>query len=935
MKAGSKILLALKGMVQSSRRIGGSGVAKKSDSAQGIGGSGGFSSILGLFSEALKGATVRRVVPGAASNLRGLEAGPGKEKVRAPEVESVGEGKELLDLGSNRVPHIEGKGEGTVHPTFQGLGGSSVEGSGEKRLVLSPVARVSGMVEASREENPSVGAETSFWGSSEHGVGVGDFHGHGKIKGSVPKTWAVQPTSKDGGYGGTEKALRGPAPFLLSQSGGDVFQDGEVSGKLFLSSSHEDTGKVGGYRLRGLGHVLKKGGVEGLAQPVDRSGGVESEVRAEKGSLDISRDGEIPGKPFPSSSREDTGKAGGFRLRRLGHILRKRSVEGLVQPVDHSGGVESEVRAKKGSFLGSRCDFPGFVDDGSQGKVSTHLGSVSHQVAGSKKDEVSAKPGLRRAGSIVRKPLVFGAEKGAAKHPDKGIAHEVSREEGTVNAKPHLGKDRDGSGQRIGSTRVGGVKVPLEGLYRNSAPDSGQGVVGEELPLEKTNLNVKPSARVTSGTASTKKVKETGFVAATENHAHPEGSDVKHGSKVEVLKGGIADSVGFTKKVGGSGISDPAPSEDSKDVHGSKQVGEFWGARKVSSFSADPVKPEGKVQVRRGEVLPGAFKALKVSPSGKTYSRVRFYGSVKDRVGSGGYRAPYVFDEGSKGALNGSSGVRFEFTGRPEVRHQDDWQGALQTKSVFPKAVGGGNSKPTSEPYPYKSLHTKTPSRVISKQGLEFSVKGVQKVGVEAGNSRGDVLLGSEFPLSRGSSLGTLSVVDERFANKKDRVSSGVSGSAASEVPSHGSTENVRETGKLHVLDTSNRGSFLEHVSRVVSGLSERGGRVTVSLRPPSLGRLRITVGIEGGVLNVRFVAETKEAKEIVESGIVQLRNILGQNGFQMGRIVVAIGGDAPGRGGGSWGKRDSYGKGSDGSPSRDDGRSSDDPTRDEVDIVT
>ncbi|NLC08045.1 MAG: flagellar hook-length control protein FliK [Syntrophomonadaceae bacterium] len=73
----------------------------------------------------------------------------------------------------------------------------------------------------------------------------------------------------------------------------------------------------------------------------------------------------------------------------------------------------------------------------------------------------------------------------------------------------------------------------------------------------------------------------------------------------------------------------------------------------------------------------------------------------------------------------------------------------------------------------------------------------------------------------------------------------------------------------------------------VKEGLSE----LQIQLKPEFLGRLNLHLAVENGLITARFMAENLQVKQIIESNLNQLKQSLGEQGLQIDRLEVSVGG--------------------------------------------
>ena len=91
------------------------------------------------------------------------------------------------------------------------------------------------------------------------------------------------------------------------------------------------------------------------------------------------------------------------------------------------------------------------------------------------------------------------------------------------------------------------------------------------------------------------------------------------------------------------------------------------------------------------------------------------------------------------------------------------------------------------------------------------------------------------------------------------------------------------------------QGRVVDYVVRVArANLGRENWQVQIRLSPPELGTLRLDVSVRQGVLNMQVLAETAEAKHLIDSRLGQLRDALQQNGVIVDRVEVETRRPAP-----------------------------------------
>ena len=88
--------------------------------------------------------------------------------------------------------------------------------------------------------------------------------------------------------------------------------------------------------------------------------------------------------------------------------------------------------------------------------------------------------------------------------------------------------------------------------------------------------------------------------------------------------------------------------------------------------------------------------------------------------------------------------------------------------------------------------------------------------------------------------------------------------------------------------------AMIDRVIRSVRTHFERGGggRMTVQLGPPSLGRMTLELRVRGGVLSATIQTTTEAARAALSGGLSQLRSTLAEQGIQVERFEVYVAAD-------------------------------------------
>ena len=83
---------------------------------------------------------------------------------------------------------------------------------------------------------------------------------------------------------------------------------------------------------------------------------------------------------------------------------------------------------------------------------------------------------------------------------------------------------------------------------------------------------------------------------------------------------------------------------------------------------------------------------------------------------------------------------------------------------------------------------------------------------------------------------------------------------------------------------------FTQIVEQAKVIVNNGGSEMEVNLKPEHLGKLQLKVTIENDVVTAKFVAESQQVKEIIESNLSQLKRDLQTNGMQVDTILVSVG---------------------------------------------
>jgi flagellar hook-length control protein FliK len=145
-----------------------------------------------------------------------------------------------------------------------------------------------------------------------------------------------------------------------------------------------------------------------------------------------------------------------------------------------------------------------------------------------------------------------------------------------------------------------------------------------------------------------------------------------------------------------------------------------------------------------------------------------------------------------------------------------------------------------------------------------------------------------------------LTTVQNRPALKGrlDRVDGDVQASLQSPLPDAAvpvkDVNVIKESGRP-VTQNELFSQIVEHGKIMVSnGHSE----IELHLKPDHLGKLKLQISLENQIVTARFVAESEQVKQIIETGLTDLKRALQDSGIQAENLMVATGQSDAGAGG-------------------------------------
>ncbi len=108
--------------------------------------------------------------------------------------------------------------------------------------------------------------------------------------------------------------------------------------------------------------------------------------------------------------------------------------------------------------------------------------------------------------------------------------------------------------------------------------------------------------------------------------------------------------------------------------------------------------------------------------------------------------------------------------------------------------------------------------------------------------------------------------------------------------PSINGFSQLQASGSTGANPSNREELFSQIVEHAKVMVSSGGSEMEVNLKPEHLGKLQLKVTIENEVVTAKFVAESQQVKEIIESNLGQLKRNLQDNGMQVDAIMVSVG---------------------------------------------
>ncbi|MDP5240782.1 flagellar hook-length control protein FliK [Uliginosibacterium sp. 31-16] len=220
---------------------------------------------------------------------------------------------------------------------------------------------------------------------------------------------------------------------------------------------------------------------------------------------------------------------------------------------------------------------------------------------------------------------------------------------------------------------------------------------------------------------------------------------------------------------------------------------------------------------------------------------------------------------------------------------------AATTAALAARAASLAGNASTNSPVDTNALQDEAATRPVT--------------GLSAGND--DKSLASQLRSEAGTRTETDAVSTDDTAEKLLAArSQDKAGSFAAELANASQNLNVEASPQTHgVLSAAhnNRTSqplpqhevstpvatrgWAEEVGQKVSWIANRdNGRAELVLTPPSLGRVEVSINMQGDQASATFVAASPAAREALQDAMPRLREVLAQSGIQLGQANVNAG---------------------------------------------
>jgi flagellar hook-length control protein FliK len=122
-------------------------------------------------------------------------------------------------------------------------------------------------------------------------------------------------------------------------------------------------------------------------------------------------------------------------------------------------------------------------------------------------------------------------------------------------------------------------------------------------------------------------------------------------------------------------------------------------------------------------------------------------------------------------------------------------------------------------------------------------------------------------------------------------------GAAAQAMPTHASNGSSASAPQLPVYTPAGTPGWTEEVSERVNWVAnQKESRADLVLNPPELGRIEVSITINGDQTSAQFMAANPVTRELLEQSLPTLRDSLAQNGLQLSQADVGQSGPQSGQ---------------------------------------
>lgn len=103
----------------------------------------------------------------------------------------------------------------------------------------------------------------------------------------------------------------------------------------------------------------------------------------------------------------------------------------------------------------------------------------------------------------------------------------------------------------------------------------------------------------------------------------------------------------------------------------------------------------------------------------------------------------------------------------------------------------------------------------------------------------------------------------------------------------------LQPSAQLQVATPLGQQGWAEDVGSKLIWMSNRGeSKAELVITPPNLGKIEVSINLNGDQATAQFLASTREAKEALEQAMPRLRELMAQSGVSLGQASVNTSGD-------------------------------------------